>query len=262
MALTILIQFVFRLIFGLALAMAVTSSRRVTTGFYRVHLWVALGLSTLAGLAAYFQDLAPDAMDGLPWNWVLFAAIASAVLSYLGAVLWLYEQPLPGKIALLTISAVALSGAALATPWEASSSTAWTALMMLDVVTGGLLLGATITAMFLGHWYLNTPTMQLDPLKRLVLLMAAAVVGRAVVAGVGLSLEMGHQTLGSTTLWFVLLRWLSGLVGVLILAIMTWQTLKIPNTQSATGILYVGVICCFLGELAAQLLSVETLYPV
>ena len=28
------------------------------------------------------------------------------------------------------------------------------------------------------------------------------------------------------------------------------------------GILYVGVICSFLGELCSQLLSVETLYPV
>jgi hypothetical protein len=36
---------------------------------------------------------------------------------------------------------------------------------------------------------------------------------------------------------------------------MAWQTLKIPNTQSATGILYVAVIAVFLGELTAQLLS-------
>ena len=36
---------------------------------------------------------------------------------------------------------------------------------------------------------------------------------------------------------------------------MSWQTLKIPNTQSATGILYVAVITTFLGELTAQLLS-------
>jgi hypothetical protein len=61
---------------------------------------------------------------------------------------------------------------------------------------------------------------------------------------------------------FIALRWLSGLLGTLALAILTWQTLKIPNTQSATGILYAGVICAFIGELTAQLLSVEVLYPV
>ena len=37
--------------------------------------------------------------------------------------------------------------------------------------TGGLVLGVTLAAMFLGHWYLNTPTMQLVPLKKLVVLM-------------------------------------------------------------------------------------------
>ena len=42
---------------------------------------------------------------------------------------------------------------------------------------------------------------------------------------------------------------------------LTWQTLKIPNTQSATGILYVGVIVTFVGELTSQLLSRESLFP-
>jgi len=42
---------------------------------------------------------------------------------------------------------------------------------------------------------------------------------------------------------------------------MTWYTLKVPNTQSATGILYAGVILAFLGELTSLLLSVDYLYP-
>ena len=42
---------------------------------------------------------------------------------------------------------------------------------------------------------------------------------------------------------------------------MTWKTLKIPNTQSATGILYVAVIAVFLGELTSQLLSARTAFP-
>ena len=34
------------------------------------------------------------------------------------------------------------------------------------------------------------------------------------------------------------------------------KTLDIPNTQSATGILYVACLAAILGELTAQLLSV------
>jgi hypothetical protein len=35
---------------------------------------------------------------------------------------------------------------------------------------------------------------------------------------------------------------------------MAWESAKIRSTQSATGILYVVVIFCFLGELSSQLL--------
>jgi Co/Zn/Cd efflux system component len=62
-------------------------------------------------------------------------------------------------------------------------------------------------------------------------------------------------------LLFVLLRWSFGLVGVLALVWMAWQTLKIPNTQSATGILYVAVIGVFVGELTGLLLSAESAFP-
>jgi hypothetical protein len=60
---------------------------------------------------------------------------------------------------------------------------------------------------------------------------------------------------------FLSLRWLSGIVGAAAVAALTWQTLKIPNTQSATGMLYVGVIVTFVGELTSQLLSAESLFP-
>jgi hypothetical protein len=43
---------------------------------------------------------------------------------------------------------------------------------------------------------------------------------------------------------------------------MAWETLRIPNTQSATGVLYAGVILAFIGELTAQLLSAGRLFPV
>ena len=42
---------------------------------------------------------------------------------------------------------------------------------------------------------------------------------------------------------------------------MTLGTLKIPNTQSATGILYAAVILAFIGELTSQLLTAEARFP-
>jgi hypothetical protein len=39
---------------------------------------------------------------------------------------------------------------------------------------------------------------------------------------------------------------------------MAWQAAKIRSTQSATGILYVVVIFCIVGELTSQILSRNT----
>jgi FtsH-binding integral membrane protein len=61
---------------------------------------------------------------------------------------------------------------------------------------------------------------------------------------------------GPTTMALVSLRWLAGLAGLPMLLWLSRKTLDIPNTQSATGILYVACLAAILGELTAQLLSV------
>ena len=59
---------------------------------------------------------------------------------------------------------------------------------------------------------------------------------------------------GGTATALLSLRWLAGLVGLPVLLVMSRKTLDIPNTQSATGILYVACLAAILGELTAQLL--------
>lgn len=258
----VLVQFVFRLSCGLAISMGVTSSRLVTSGYFRVHLWVLMGANTFAALAAYSARTQLDT-PLLTWKWQFGFAVALALASYLAAVIWLYERKQAGTAALALIGIVALAAALTATPWPTESSGLATVLGVCDVVTGALLLGATMAAMFLGHWYLNTPSMELVPLQRLVILMAVAVVARALLAMTGLVLHWQASDPLQMTFWlFVTFRWLAGILGPLILSRMVWITLKIPNTQSATGLLYAGVILVFLGELVSQLLSGDALFPV
>ncbi len=257
----LLIQFVFRLTFGVALAMAITPSKHVSSGFYRVHLWVLMGLNTFAALTVYSQTEALDAVL-TDWRIPLVLAIALAALSYFGSVIWLYEKTDLGTAVIVLVAAAALVAAAFATPWGNAKTPLGIALAMLDLGSSGLLLGVTLSAMFLGHWYLNTPTMELLPLRRLVVLMACAIVARTLVSGTGLALQATSAQPLDTVFWiFVTFRWLSGLLGTFTFALMTWYTLKVPNTQSATGILYAGVILAFLGELTSLLLSVDYLYP-
>jgi hypothetical protein len=258
----ILVEFLFRLTFGVAAAMALTSSRWVTSGFFRVHLWVLLGVQTLAALAVYSATSA-SAGSGVVHRAQLGLAIGAAAISYVGAVIWMYEQRTLGKLAIIVVAGCALAGCTLP---ALVSGTKPIAFQLADRVAGGLVLGFVSTAMLLGHWYLNTPTMKLEPLKRLIVFLAAAVALRMAVSGGGAWLEatMNLAAAGTSPLsWgpFLALRWLAGLVGVLGLAGLTWQTLKIPNTQSATGILYAAMILAFIGELTSQLLSAQTRYP-
>jgi hypothetical protein len=244
----ILVQFLLRLAFGLALAMVLTPPKHVTSGFFRNHAYVLLGLGALATLVAVSRpEIVPLWMPG-----------AVAVFGYVAAASWLYEKRTLGMASLSIVGVAALAGAwssMARVPTSAlSSPPAFTADWIVDPLSSGLLLGTTIGAMFLGHWYLNTPTMQLAPLRRLLKLLFAAVALRAIVALGQLLLawpSLGDANLLTHTL--LALQWLAGIVGVAITAWMSWQTLKIPNTQSATGILYVAVIFTFLGELAGLL---------
>jgi hypothetical protein len=260
----LLVEFLFRLTFGIAAAMAVTSSRQVTCGFFRVHLWVLMGMQTLAALALYSVG------NSGALSWIVRTrfglAVAAAIASYLGAVIWMYERPRLGKAAIIFVASCGLAGSWLPVLAMFGEPISLYALQLVDRLTGSLLLGLVTTSMLLGHWYLNTPTMKLEPLKRLIALLVVTLGLRATVCLTGGVLEAMRETWTnfSPQTWglFLALRWLSGLIGVLVLAVLTWQTLKIPNTQSATGILYAAVILAFIGELTSELLSAGARYPV
>jgi len=243
----ILSQFILRLSFGMALGMALVSPRQVTSGYYRNHLYVLLGLNVLAALAVFARG------DSPAWP------LAAAIFSYAGAVLWLYEKPRAGIVVLALVSAASLGGAWATTDWSTGGGVTAMLVRALDPLTSGLVLGFTMAAMFLGHWYLNTPTMAIRPLERLIVLLGGALCLRALVEVAALALDPGAAIGGTEPLLFLALRWLSGIVFALVLVVMAYRTLKIPNTQSATGILYVCVIATFLGELMSLLLSVSAM---
>lgn len=240
----ILSQFLLRLAFGLAVGMAITSPQKVFSGFYRNHLYVTLGLATLAALVLAQVSTTATVL-----------AVVAAVLSFFGAAAWLYEAKRLGMALIAAVASSSLLAAIL-------GATTMNAFHAVALVTSGLVLGIVFAAMLLGHWYLNAPGMELAPLRRLIVVAAIAIAIQMIVVGAGLAIESSHRS-DVTLSWllFITLRWSFGLLGVLGLLWMAWQTLKIPNTQSATGILYVAVIGVFIGELTGLLLSAESAFP-
>ena len=137
-------------------------------------------------------------------------------------------------------------------------------------LTSILLLGAAASAMVLGHWYLVVLDLPITALRRLTVLLAAALVLRAVVVGLALvgPVHAGFADARAVAygMWspdgvFVWMRLLFGLAGPVSLLWFIWRTVEIRSTQSATGILYVQLFLVLAGELLAKYLRIAAGFP-
>ena len=240
---TLLVDFLCRFAWGLAAALVLTPAGLVPAGFFRVNLLVVLGLATFAALLA--GSVLPA------WFWPLPAA--AAVAAWLGSIAWFAER-VRGGIA-FCIACAGLLAAATVLVGPLAIVPAATRLL------SGLVVGLTVHAMLLGHWYLNAPGMRVDALRRMidVALVAWAAVLVAALAAVLHTGAVPWQGLEPTALALLSLRWLAEQfaerLGRPAMLILSRKTLDIPNTQSATGILYVACLAAIIGELTAQLLA-------
>jgi hypothetical protein len=241
--------FVVRLALGLVACLLLLSPARTArptpqrpalanANFFRTQLLVTFALSVGAVLWLWNDAAWPT----------LGCLLAAAACACLGSVTWSLERS-PGGVALLVATAAALGGAlALAEPDSQS---------LVGGVGSALLLGAATSAMLLGHNYLVSPNMTMTPLYRLLGALAAAIAMRLLLDGWAVwrwTSEHELATLREDLMLWLPVRWAVGLAAPAVLCWMAWQTARIRSTQSATGILYVVVIFCFLGELTGQLL--------
>jgi uncharacterized membrane protein len=98
--------------------------------------------------------------------------------------------------------------------------------------------------------------MSIEPLKTLCWYFAAAVLLRFLVSLSGWMIAGDELHRGLHWTWFSL-RWLAGILGPMAISIMALRILRYRNTQAATGVLFAGVILCFIGEMSAALLYSE-----
>src|SRR6266540_2614966 len=240
-----LATFCLRLAAGLVACLLLLSPAQVNPRFYRTHFLVVLGLSA-AALAFGWGSLGP---------WATVTLGAAAVLAFLGSLAWSLEGAPAGRTLIVLTTGLLAAALVLAeVQAEGKGEPAWRAASGL---TAAALLGSATTAMLMGHSYLIAPAMSLTPLLRLLAALGVALVLRLLVAAAALwSWTAGHSLFNledETVLWLPL-RWGLGFAGPAVLGWMAWESARIRSTQSATGILYVVVLFCFLGELTSQLL--------
>jgi len=244
-----LADFAVRLALGLSVAVFLISWRSVPVPFFRTQLQIVLGLVVLAAL--------DQARAGRP-ALVFWSLVAAAVLAYVSAATWGLGLPLVGQVttALCTLFLVAwIAGAS----W--SSNPAVGLLNASSRAASGFVLGVTLSAMLLGHYYLTAPAMSIGPLKRMVAFMAWGLGARCVLAGLAFSVaHVQHSGFGSVPPGggdglFLAARWGMGFVGAAVAIYLSWRTARIRSTQSATGILYIAIIFILFGELTSLIMA-------
>jgi hypothetical protein len=246
----------FRLLAYLAaggfLSLAAIPQGEVSRGFFRFSAALYAGLIA-AGLAIGYASLerAPLALFAAA---ALVGAVQAALVPVLGT------RPGRGLIA----AAAALG--ALATIVDGSAGNGGV-LGGIASLFSALLLGSTITAMVLGHWYLVMPALPPDPLLRLTRLYAGSVLLRGIVVIAAFALLYAAQ--GRALDRFLdragLILWprlLFGLGAPAVLALMALPTVRVRDTQPATGMLYVACVLVLAGEGIAHYLTIKTGVPI
>jgi DMSO reductase anchor subunit len=143
-------------------------------------------------------------------------------------------------------------------------------------------LGGVLTAMWLGHWYLVTPALSGRPLQFSTSLVLVAIAAQVLFFIVGGSASTyANQTTTTTTpvisaqatptitsgdkpadasvvappLSSNVISWIRILVGFampLILGALAWKLIRDRSFQSATGMLYLVVVCTLAGEIMSR----------
>jgi hypothetical protein len=256
--------FCLRLACGLIGSLVLFSPRLVNPRFYRVQFLIVLALTVAALILLWEMPRA--------WLW----AAGAVILAFVGSLLWSLEWARGGCVLIgatlaALVATLGLAGQSRlegmkAERVELRGTTAMCepylrAGCLADDLTSAALLGTATTAMLMGHSYLIAPGMSLTPLLRLLAGLFGALMLRLGLAGAGLWLWTAKHSflnLEDESVFWLPLRWAVGLAAPLVLGWMAREAAKIRSTQSATGILYVVVICCFLGELTSLLLFRDT----
>jgi hypothetical protein len=242
-----LADFATRLACGLAGVLLLTPWRVVPPVYFRTQCQVMLGLLALAAL-----DLGRGSAGGL----AVGLAVASAALAFVGSAAWGLGLPRVGIPATAAVASATAALLVLAGRWDSAG------LWALDAggrLASALVLGSTLAAMLLGHHYLTAPAMSIEPLRRLVRVMALALGLRAALGAVGLAIWLGggahSRSGGGSPAFFLAMRWGMGLVVPAVATYMAARTAAIRSTQSATGILYIAMTLVLFGELTAMILA-------
>lgn len=267
--------FILKLSAGITLMWLLMPRRDVTDGFFRIQMRLVLGTTVLAALllsggttwsapsvtasAATIHSAADRAVETA--SLVRWFQIAAALVSYPGSIVWALGRRKPGNIAIRLMAG--LCGASVILHSVRVPNHGSLILQVFSDTASCCVTGAMLTAMLLGHWYLTTPTMSTRPLLWFTWAIVVSAALRLVASAVGFwQFGSSDFVAWDTTrgLWLAT-RLVGGIAVPMVVAALVWRIMKYRNTQSATGVLFAGLILVFMGEMAGSLLERDLRVP-
>jgi hypothetical protein len=264
-----------QLAFGGMLALAIPPFFQVQRGFYKssalVYLSAALVSAVGLGLLALRGEEPGAPGLTLLWSmcalWVLFCG---AVVVYV-VTLWsdaglLRARAFASALALGLVAVVA--NALILKPSSFGIFTG--AAFILSALFASAVLGLSSCAMLFGHWYLIDRNMPIYYLRAFVRMLLIALIAEVATLGFvaltmtlfgGATARSALETLAGSDTALLAFRLAIGPAASIVLAWMCWQTLKIPQTMAATGLLYVTVLSVLVGELLGRFILFRTSLP-
>jgi hypothetical protein len=256
-------------------ALSIPPFFNVERGFYKssASVYLAASLTTAIGLGLLALRGGASAGPGTGFLWTasaLWTLSSAAVCVYLYT-LWTDDGLLRSRAyaAGLGLGLIALiANVTLLMPPGFGAVAAFT--YVITAITSSMVLGLVSGAMLFGHWYLIDLDMPVDYLRTFVRLLGIVLIADLIALGlaIGLPAILGRASaaaavhdLFASHSGLLAVRLLLGPIATIILVWMCWQTLKIPQTMAATGLLYIAVMSVLVGEMLGRFIMFRTAIP-
>ena len=245
----------------------------VGANFYRlmgsIYVFVSV-LSRCAELALHRQPVTFLHFFGFWENPESILVISFVLILFIYTLSWWFKIPLLTHI-LFFIGVIC--GAA----WIILSAQRYYAIIQLpgemlllpfQFLIASVLLGAVHSGMWFGHWYLVTPDLPVNFLKRFNTVLFWTLVGMIVLLCLNIFFRQQSTDVVAFNLFYQIIfgmRVLIGIAGTLLLYFITWDCLRpksvardvLGATRAATGFLFIAIITVFLGEFCSRFLLLE-----
>lgn len=248
---------------GGMLSLAVPPFREVERGFYKstgavYFLFALLG----AGGTIYLYFTRPGgSISGFEASlWIAFLPMMALYVS----TLWGEAELARARLFPLTLGVGFLALASSAISLSAGHGALLSILAVVTSFAAAGVLGGVWTGMWFGHWYLIDIGMDIEPFRRCFRFFVGALGLESLILALAVLVLWLAEGTGEPFLGYpivVLLRVVLGPIPALLIAVMIYRVLKIPQTMAATGLFYIELIFVLTGAFIGRYFTFLTGFP-